>query len=122
GLRELNLDATTYASLHRDPEAYGAQPAAVRSLDRSIRTLAGRFRLMRFYSRLFAPLFQLLLLMALVVSVVVADAIGISPAGAGAAAVLLLRALAYVQQINAVTQAAIEALPMVEELIETTSE
>jgi ABC-type multidrug transport system fused ATPase/permease subunit len=115
-LSSLQLDAATYASLHKELELYGVQQPVIATLSESSRLNAAAFGRTRFYMRMLAPVYQIALLTGLLVIVAVSRAADLSAVGVGTAALLLVRALSYIQQITAAAQVATEALPHLEAL------
>ena len=115
-LSSLQLDAATYASLHKELELYGVQEPVIATLSESSRRNATAFGRTRFYMRMLAPVYQIALLTGLLVIVAVARAADLSAVGVGTAALLLVRALSYIQQVTAAAQVATEALPHLEAL------
>jgi ABC-type multidrug transport system fused ATPase/permease subunit len=117
-MRELSLTATTLASLSREVRLFNAGRGAggeiVALSDEAGPTLAK----LRTLQRLVPSLFQQTVLLAVVGLVVLADELDLDAAGFGAAAILALRALTYLQALNTSRQAYIEAAPFLYELRE----
>jgi ABC-type multidrug transport system fused ATPase/permease subunit len=115
-LSALQLDAATYATLHKELELYGVQEPVIAVLDRTGRRTASAYARTRFYMRMLSPTYQIALLTGLLIIVAASRAAGLSAVGVGTAALLLVRALSYIQQVTAAVQVATEALPHLEEL------
>ncbi len=112
----LQLDSTSYSALQREIELYAVQNESLDVLRRSNRHLASVFRQQRFLQRFVPPLYQLALMTSVIVAVAFARFADLTVAGVGIAALLLLRSLSYVQQLNGNVQTAIEALPLLDEI------
>ncbi len=114
----LQLDATSFSALQREIELYAVQEQSLAVLQRSNASLAHVFSQQKFLQRFVSPLYQLSLMSSIIVAVAFARGTGLTVAGVGTAALLLLRSLSYVQQLNGNVQTAIEALPLLGEIDE----
>lgn len=121
-IAELQLDSTTYSALQREIELYAVQDQSLDVLRRSNRNLASVFGQQKFLQRFVSPLYQLALMTSIIAAVAFARFADLTVAGVGTAALLLLRSLSYVQQLNGNVQTAIEALPLLEEIEEYVGE
>ena len=121
-IAELQLDSTSFSSLKREIELYAVQDESFSQLRRSNYSLASAFRQQMFLQRLIPPLYQLALMAGVVAAVAFAKLVGLTLVGVGTAAVLLLRSLSYVQQLNTNVQNAIAALPLMQEIDEYVAE
>jgi hypothetical protein len=98
-LRELQLDATTLGGIRRDLELYGSSGNALADLRRTNDRARLTFQEIRF-TRVVSPLYQLAVLLGLVIAIGIADRLELDATTIGAVALLLLRSLSHVQQIN----------------------
>lgn len=114
----LQLDATSFSALQREIELYAVQQQSLGVLQGSNSSLASVFRQQKFLQRFVSPLYQLSLMTSIIVAVAFARFADLTVAGVGTAALLLLRSLSYVQQLNGNVQTAIEALPLLAEIDE----
>lgn len=113
--RELQLTATSLASLDRELQLFNVQGAARRELT-DLNSAAYRILArLRTLQRLVPGLFQQVVLLVVVGLVAVAYRQNIDASAFGTAAVLALRSLSYVQRLNTSTQAYIEARPFISE-------
>ncbi len=112
----LQLDSTSYSALQREIELYAVQDESLSALQGSNVALAAVFRQQKFLQRFVSPVYQLTLITSIIVAVAFARFADLTVAGVGTAAILLLRSLSYVQQLNGNVQTAIEALPLLEEI------
>ena len=112
----LQLDSTSYSALQREIELYAVQDESLDVLRHSNRNLTSVFGQQKFLQRFVSPLYQLALMTSIIVAVGFARFADLTVAGVGTAALLLLRSLSYVQQLNGNVQTAIEALPLLEEI------
>lgn len=112
----LQLDSTSYSALQREIELYAVQSESLDVLRQSNRNLASVFGQQKFLQRFVSPLYQLALMTSIIVAVAFARFTDLTVAGVGTAALLLLRSLSYVQQLNGNVQTAIEALPLLDEI------
>jgi len=115
-LYALNLSTTTYHQLARELHVYGAQHHAVGKLGSQNRRHAAANEHLQFLQRLSPALYQQLLLLVVLGVVVVARAINLDGTALGSAAILAVRALSYVQQLNNATQSYYENVPYLERL------
>ena len=115
-IAELQLDATSFSSLKREIELYAVQEPSLDRLRASNRSLAAVFREQMILQRLIPPLYQLALIGGIVAAVAFARGAGLTGAGVGTAAILLLRSLSYVQQLNTNLQNAVVALPLLADI------
>ncbi len=115
-LRELQFTATSYVQLNRELHVFGANERAAEHLERMNNVISVSFRQVRINSRMIPALFQQFLLAGVLLIVVVAWQFRLDASAFGAAAVLALRSLSYVQQFNNASQQFIEARPFLEEL------
>jgi ABC-type multidrug transport system fused ATPase/permease subunit len=115
-LYALNLSTTTYHQLARELHVYGAQHHAVDKLGSQNQRHAAANEHLQFLQRLSPALYQQLLLLVVLGVVVVARAINLDGTALGGAAILAVRALSYVQQLNNATQAYYENVPYLERL------
>jgi ABC-type multidrug transport system fused ATPase/permease subunit len=113
---ELQLSATSFAQLNREVHVYGIGGAAVASLWARAEQVAESFRQMRTVARLIPGLYQQSLLAAVIALVVLGRVLGVDAAGFGAAAILAVRSLTYIQQLNTATHAFREGRPFLEDL------
>jgi ATP-binding cassette, subfamily B, bacterial len=115
-VREVQLSATSLSSLNRELQLFDVQDAARRELlelTARARRALGRVRTMQ---RLVPSLFQQLILLAVVGLIVIARELQIDAPSFGTAAILALRSLSYLQQLNTASHAYVEAAPYVEEI------
>lgn len=115
-IAELQLDATSLSSLKREIDLYAVQDRSLGQLRRANASVAKVFRQQLFLLRLVPPLYQLALLTGLVGALAFARLVDLTVAGVGTAALLLLRSLSYVQQLNTTIQNAIAAIPLLNEI------
>ncbi len=115
-LRELQVTATTYAQLNRELHVFAAHHAATRHLEQLNGTISEQFRQVRTNARLIPALFQQMLLSGVLFIVFVSWVLDLDASALGAAAVLALRSMSYVQQVNTATLQFIEAKPFLSEL------
>src|SRR5690606_31485180 len=110
-VRDVQLAATTLASLNRELQLFNVQHAARRMLqrlnDESCRTLARLRTLQRFMPNLF----QQMMLLAIILFVALAGQLSVEASSFGTAAILALRSLNYLQHLNTASQALVEATP-----------
>ncbi len=115
-VRDVQLTATSLTALNRELQLFDVQDAARRELE-SLNVLArqslGRLRTMQ---RLVPNLFQQFVLLGVVGLIVVARALGTDATSFGTAAILAVRSLSYLQQLNTSTQSYIEAGPFLTEI------
>lgn len=112
----LSLSTTTYNQLARELHVYGAQPHALNDLGAQNVRHAEVSGQLHFLQRLNPALYQQLLLLVVLAVVVVARAIDLDGTALGSAAILAVRTLSYVQQLNTATQTFYEAAPHLERL------
>ncbi len=120
-LRELQFTATSYAHLNRELHVFHAHERAAEHLRAMNDEVSRSFRHVRLSARLVPALFQQFLLTGVLVIVVLAHMLDLDASAFGAAAVLALRSLSYVQQMNTATQTFVEARPFLSDLQEAIS-
>lgn len=120
-VRDVQLTATSLSSLNRELQLFDVQEAARQELQ----VLNNRARLalahLRTMQRLIPSLFQQVVLLAVVGMIVLADQLDIEASSFGTAAILAVRSLSYVQQLNNSTQTYVEAGPFLDEIREAVS-
>lgn len=116
GLGELQLQATSYAALNRELHVLGVSGEAAKALKERSAKVCQTFRSLRYMQRLTPSLYQQSLLGGVIVVVALGRALDVDAAGFGTAAIVAVRSLGYLQQLNAITQTYVEARPYLEEL------
>jgi ATP-binding cassette subfamily B protein len=121
-LGELQLNATSYVNLNRELHVFGVEAAAAEHLkDLSVMT-ADSYARLKFIQRLLPNIYQQVLLGAVVAVVIVGRILDVDAVQFGTAAILAVRSLSYIQQLNSSTQIYIETRPFLEDLLESVSE
>lgn len=121
-LRDMQLGATSYAGLNRELHVFGVSTAAVDALDRATDEVAVHHRQLRFLQRATPGVFQQMMLVSVVALVATGRALDVSALGFGTAAILGVRSLSYVQQLNTQVQTLVEALPFIDEVLASVAE
>jgi ATP-binding cassette subfamily B protein len=117
GLRDIQLSATSYAALSRELELFGVKGPVTHILEQENVDLAHGYQRLRFLQRFAPSVFQQLMLAAVVLLIIAGRGLDVSAGGFGTAAILGVRSLSYVQQLNTLTQQFIESQPFLEELL-----
>ena len=115
-VRDVQLTATSLTGVNRELQLFDVQPAAraeLQQLNRSARNALGRLRTMQ---RLVPVLFQQLVLIGVVGLIALARQLEIDASHFGTAAILAVRSLSYLQQLNTATQSYVEAGPYLGEI------
>mgnify|MGYP001221117833 CR=1 FL=1 len=121
-LGELQLASTSYAQLNRELHVFGVQGAAAAHLDALSADTADAFGRLKVLQRVVPNVYQQLLLGAVVALVVVGRALDVDAVQFGTAAILAVRSLSYVQQLNSSAQAYTEVRPFLDELLDSVAE
>ena len=121
-LGELQLNATSYAQLNRELHVFGVQSQAADRLNALGASTADAFARLRFVQRVLPSVYQQLLLAAIVGIVLAGRALDVDAVKFGTAAILAVRSLSYIQQLNASFQTFVETRPFLEELLDSVSE
>lgn len=119
---DLQLAATSYAHLNRELHVFGVQQAAADRLNEMSATTAAGFARLRFLQRLLPAVYQQVLLAAIVAIVLVGRELDVEAVQFGTAAILAVRSLSYVQQLNSALQVYIETQPFLDELLDSVTE
>lgn len=115
-VRDLQLTATSLTAVNRELQLFDAQHAAraeLQQLNHDARGVLARLRTMQ---RLMPVLFQQLILLGVVGLIALARVLEIDATEFGTAAILAVRSLSYLQQLNNGTQAFVEAGPYLDEI------
>lgn len=115
-VRDVQLTATSLTGVNRELQLFDVQSAAraeLQRLNRSARSALARLRTMQ---RLVPVLFQQLVLLGVVGLIALARQLEIDASQFGAAAILAVRSLSYLQQLNNATQSYVEAGPYLDEI------
>lgn len=115
-IRDVQLLATTLSSLNRELQLFDVQPAARRELQRLNQRARLALARLRTIQRLVPGLFQQVVLLGVVGTIVVARELEIDASSFGTASILAVRSLSYLQQLNTSTQAYVEAEPFLTEI------
>ncbi len=121
-LGELQLNATSYAQLNRELHVFGVQDQAAARLDELSASTAYSFAKLKFIQRVLPSVYQQLLLAAIVGIVLAGRAIDVDAVRFGTAAILAVRSLTYIQQLNSSFQTFVETRPFLEELLDSVTE
>jgi ATP-binding cassette subfamily B protein len=113
---DLQLLATSLHGLSRELRIFGVTDGARRELAASNARARASLARMRTIQRILPVLFQQVVLLLLVGVVAGAAWAHVDAAGFGAAAILAVRSLGYLQQLNSATQQFVEVRPYLEEL------
>ena len=115
-LGELHLAASSYSSLSRELAVFRVGHHAAADLA-SVATSAGEHtRRLRLLSRALPGVYQQLLLGSVVIAVLIVEGIGTPPPAFGTAAILGVRSISYLQQLNTAAVAFMEGRPYLAEL------
>lgn len=114
--REVQLSATTLASLNRELQLFDVQAGARAQLHAINRQAVIALRSLRTIQRFVPYLFQQIVLLAVVAMIALARRFDIDAASFGTAAILAMRSLSFLQQLNTNSQSWVEARPYFEEL------
>ena len=114
--RDVELHAGTLAALNRELHVFGVTDAAIDDLDALNSSARAELRRLRTMQRLLPAGFIQTILLLLVAVLLLADAFGVGAVGFGAAAILAIRSLAYLQQLNSSLHLAAEILPYTREI------
>ena len=115
-VRDVELAATTLTSLHRELQIFDVQrdaKAELLALNASVRRPLTRIRTLQ---RLLPAFFQQVILLNILGVVALAAVLDVNATSFGTAAVLAVRSLGYLQQLNATMQTDLEGRPFREEL------
>jgi ATP-binding cassette subfamily B protein len=121
-LGDLQLASTSYAHLNRELHVFGVQDAAATQLNEMSETTANAYARLKMLQRVVPNVYQQLLLVAIVGIVVVGRAIDVEAVQFGAAAILVVRSLTYIQQLNSSLQIYTEVRPFLDELLDSVAE
>lgn len=121
-LGELQLASTSYAQLNRELHVFGVQHAAAAHLDELSAETATAFGRLKRLQRVVPNLYQQLLLGAVVGLVLAGRALDVDAVAFGTAAILAVRSLSYVQQLNSSLQVYTEVRPFLDELLDSVTE
>lgn len=121
-VRDVQLSATSLHSLNRELHLFNVQAAANAQMERLNQQIAQVLQRLRTAQRLIPSLFQQTVLLSVVVLIAIAGYASIDMAALGSSAIIALRSLSYVQQLNAAGQRLIETYPYIEEMIEFVDE
>jgi ABC-type multidrug transport system fused ATPase/permease subunit len=116
---ELQLSATSYAHLNRELHVFDVQHEAATHLNEMSAETADSYARLKFVQRLLPSVYQQLLLAAIVGIVIVGRAVEVDAVHFGTAAILAVRSLSYIQQLNSSYQIYIETRPFLEELLDS---
>lgn len=120
--KEVQLSATSLSALNREICAYGVSASAIQALERLNQDARRQLARLRTFQRLMPALFQQTILLLVVVVIVAARLFEIDTVDFAAAAILAVRSLTYMQQLNGAMQSFVEAQPHVEELRQAVAE
>ena len=121
-LGDLQLTATSYALLNRELHVFGVQRAAATRLnDMSART-ADAYGRLKLLQRIVPNVYQQIILMAIVGIVVAGRLLDVEAVQFGTAAILAVRSLTYIQQLNSSVQIYVEVRPFLDDLLDSVTE
>lgn len=115
-IRDLQLAATSLSSLNRELQLFDVQEAARAELLEMNSRARTALRRLRTNQKMLPPIFQQIVLLGVVGLVVLAREVSIDASSFGTAAILAVRSLSYLQQLNSGTQSYIEAAPYLDEI------
>lgn len=115
-VRDVQLTATTLTGVNRELQLFDVQSAAQDELQRLNRNARVVLRRLRTMQRVIPVLFQQLVLLGVVAIVAVARQLDIDASQFGTAAILAVRSLSYLQQLNNSTQSYVETGPYLDEI------
>ncbi|MEQ1787451.1 MAG: ABC transporter ATP-binding protein [Acidimicrobiales bacterium] len=121
-LGDLQLNSTSYAQLNRELHVFGVQHAAASRLNELSGETARAYGKLKFLQRVVPNVYQQVLLAAIVGIVVVGRVLDVDAVHFGTAAILAVRSLSYIQQLNASLQIYIETRPFLDELLDSVTE
>ncbi|MSO86150.1 MAG: ABC transporter ATP-binding protein [Acidimicrobiia bacterium] len=121
-LGDLQLNATSYVQLNRELHVFGVEEAAATRLKDLSSATADSYARLKFIQRMLPSVYQQVLLAAIVGIVVVGRAIDVAAVAFGTAAILAVRSLSYIQQLNSSVQIYVETRPFLEELLDSVSD
>jgi ATP-binding cassette, subfamily B, bacterial len=115
-VRDVQLTATSLTGVNRELQLFDVQPAARAQLQELNASARGALARLRTMQRLMPVLFQQLVLLGVVGLIAVARQLEIDASHFGTAAILAVRSLSYLQQLNTATQQYVEAGPYLAEI------
>jgi ABC-type multidrug transport system fused ATPase/permease subunit len=118
-LASLQLSATSYAQLSRELSVFGVSDEAARELTGEADDTGEGMRRLRALASVLPGLHQQILIGAVAAVVLAARWLEIDATSFGTAAVLGVRALSFLQQLNDATVTFVEAKPLIDDLQET---
>jgi ABC-type multidrug transport system fused ATPase/permease subunit len=121
-VRDLQLTATTYVQLNKELHVFGVTGEAAGILAGVNRLAYNAQRRVRVLQRMLPSIYQQTMLLTVVGLVSTARAVNLSAAQFSVAALLALRSLTYVQQLNTVTSVFAENRAYVVELVDAVGE
>lgn len=115
-VRDVQLTATSLSGVNRELQLFDVQPAARAQLQQLNQSARGSLAKLRTMQRLIPVLFQQLVLLGVVGLIALARELEIDASHFGTAAILAVRSLSYLQQLNTATQSYVEAGPYLAEI------
>lgn len=115
-VRDVQLTATSLSGVNRELQLFDVQPAARAQLERLNSKARGALGRLRTMQRLIPVLFQQLVLLGVVGLIALARELDIDASHFGTAAILAVRSLSYLQQLNSATQSYVESGPYLAEI------
>ena len=121
-LGDLQLTASSYAQLNRELHVFGVQREVATRLNDMSATTADAYGRLKLLQRVIPNVYQQLILMAIVGIVVAGCVLDVQAVQFGTAAILAVRSLTYIQQLNASVQIYVEVRPFLDELLDSVTE
>jgi ABC-type multidrug transport system fused ATPase/permease subunit len=121
-LSDLQLASTSYAHLNRELHVFGVERAAADSLNELSERAADAYERLKRLQRIVPNVYQQMLLAAIIGIVTVGRVLDVAAVQFGTAAILAVRSLTYIQQLNASLQIYTEVRPFLEELLDSVTE
>ena len=115
---DMQLASTSYAHLNRELHVFGVQHAAATALTAMSESAARAFERLKLLQRLIPSIYQQILLTAVVAVVVIGRELDVAAVQFGTAAILAVRSLSYIQQLNSSLQVFVENQPFLDELFD----
>jgi len=121
-LGDLQLTATSYAQLNRELHVFGVQREVATRLNDMSASTADAFGRLKLLQRVVPNVHQQLILMAIVGIVVAGRVLDVEAVQFGTAAILAVRSLTYIQQLNSSVQIYVEVRPFLDDLLDSVTE
>ena len=121
-LGDLQLASTSYSHLNRELHVFGVQHAAASHLNEMSATTADAYARLKLLQRVVPNVYQQMLLAAIVGIVMLGRGLDVEAVKFGTAAILAVRSLTYIQQLNSSLQIYVEVRPFLEELLDSVTE